>query len=140
MGASVGESRDVFVGVAVGAAVDAAVGDHGLPRYVGGAAVEIAVEITMASAMGLHDVPLLAAAFNGSPWSVRGNPWRVRDYPWSVRGCPWSDVDMAVEFRGGPWAPSRYSSKNIYIYIFIPRNTVGYRRGRSCGVLRCAFI
>ena len=99
------------MGVAVGAAVDAAVGDRGLPWYVVGAALEIAVEITMASAMGLHGVPLLAAAFSGSPWNVRGSPWKVRDSPWSVRGCPWSAVDMAVECRGGPWAPSRYSAK-----------------------------
>ena len=36
-------------------------------------AVEIASEIAMASAMGLHDVPLLAAAFRRSPWDVCGS-------------------------------------------------------------------
>ena len=47
-------------------------------------AVEIAVEITVdlaaeitveIAAMGLHGAPLLAAAFRGSPWNVRGSPW-----------------------------------------------------------------
>ena len=53
-------------------------------------AVEIAVEIAMASAMGLHGVPLLAAAFRGSPWNVRGSPCSVRGSMWSVRDCPWN--------------------------------------------------
>ena len=52
-------------------------------------AVEIAVEITMASAMGLHGIPLLAAAFRGAHgMSVGGSPWSVRGSPWSVRGSP----------------------------------------------------
>ena len=74
-------------------------------------AVEIAVEIAMASAMGLHGVPLLAAAFRGSPWNVRGSPWSVRGSPWSVRGCPWNAVEIAVECHGGPWALPRCSAK-----------------------------
>ena len=68
--------------------------------------VEIAVEIVMASATGLHGVPLLTAAFRGSPWNVRGNPW-------SVRGCPWNAV--ARECRGGPWALPRCSDKKTCI-------------------------
>ena len=49
----------------------------------------LAVEIAMASAMGLHGVPRYAAAFRGSPWNARGSPWSVRGSPWSVRGIPW---------------------------------------------------
>ena len=44
-------------------------------------AVDLAVEIALASAMRLHNAPLLAAAFRGSPWNVRGSQW-------SVHGCP----------------------------------------------------
>ena len=65
-------------------------------------AVEAAVKIAMASAMGLHVGPLLAAAFRGSPWNVRRSPRKVRGGSWSVRGCPWNAVGMAVEYRGGP--------------------------------------
>ena len=128
---SVDLSMDVFVGVVVGASVDVSVGDRGLPWYAAGAAIEIAVEIAVdlaveiavdfsvmiaveiatASATGLHGVALLAAAFRGSPWNVRGNPSKVRDSPWSVRGCPWNAVDMAVECRGGPWTLSRCSAQ-----------------------------
>ena len=60
-------------------------------------AVAFAVEITKASATGLHSVPLLAAAFRGRPWNVCGTPWGVRGTPWGVRGCPWNAVDMVVE-------------------------------------------
>ena len=70
-GVSVGVSVGAPVGVAVGASVNVYVGHRGLPWYAMGAAAEIAVEsvveIAMASAMGLHGVPLLAAAFRGSP-------------------------------------------------------------------------
>ena len=74
-------------------------------------AVEIAMEIAMVSTMGRHGVPLLAAAFRGSPWNVHGSPWSVRGSPWSVRGCPWNAVEIAVECRGGPWALPRCSAK-----------------------------
>ena len=61
--------------------------------FVVGAAVEIAMEIAvrigMASAMGLHGVPLLAAAYRGSSWNVRGSPWNARGSPWKVRSSPW---------------------------------------------------
>ena len=92
---------EIAVELAVGIAVDLAVD----------LAVEIAVEIAMASAMVLHGVPLLAAAFRGSPWNVHGSPWSVRGSPWSVRGCPWNAVEIAVECRGGPWALPRCSAK-----------------------------
>ena len=55
-------------------------------------AVEIAVEITMASAMGLHGVPPLAAAFRGSPCSVRearGRSAVARGVSAVARGMPW---------------------------------------------------
>ena len=81
-------------------------------------AVEIALEIVMASTMGLRGVPLLAAAFRGSPWNVRGSPW-------SVRGCPWNAVDIAVECRGGPWALPRCSAKKT--------NNVHPSAPSSCG-------
>ena len=88
-----------------------------------GAAVEIhldiAVKTAMASAIGLHGVPLLAAAFRGRTWNVRGSPWKVRGSPWSVRGCPWNAVDMAVECRGGPWTLPRWSAKKRQI-MYIP--------------------
>ena len=74
-------------------------------------AVKNVVEIVMASAMGLHGVPLLAVAICGSPWSVRGSPWSVRGSLWSVRGFPWNAVEIAVECRGGPWALPRCSAK-----------------------------
>ena len=61
--------------------------------------------------MGLHGVPLLTAAFRGSPWNVRRSPWSVCGSPWSVRGCPWNAVEIAVECRGGPWALPRCSAK-----------------------------
>ena len=89
-------------------------------------AVEIAVEIAVASAKGLHGVPLLAAAFRGSPSSVRGSPWSVRGSPWSVRGCPWNAVEIAVEYRGGPWALPRCSAKKTTFVV----NGIDYlRRG-----------
>ena len=84
--------------------------------------VDLVVEIAMASAMGLHDVPLLAATFRGSPWNVRGTPWSVRGSPWSVRGCPWNSVEIAVERRGGPWALPRCSAKkknNVHPLFFV---------------------
>ena len=46
-----------------------------------GLAVEIAVEIAMASAIGLHGVPRHTAAFRGSPWNARGSPWSIRGSP-----------------------------------------------------------
>ena len=69
------------------------------------------MEIAVVSAMGLHGVPLLAAAFRGSPWNVRGSPWKVRGSPWSVHDCSWNAVDMAVECREGPWTLTRCSTE-----------------------------
>ena len=49
-------------------------GDRGFAMAVE-LVVEVAVEtveIAMASAMGLHGVPLLTAAFRGSPWNSAG--------------------------------------------------------------------
>ena len=101
VGVSVGVSMGVSMGVAVGASVDFSVGTRSFA--VGAAvkiAVEIVVEIAMARAIGLHGVPLPAAAFRGSPWKLRGSPW-------SVRGYPRNAVDIAVEYRGGSWTLSR---------------------------------
>ena len=70
--------------------------------------METAVEMAMASALGLHGVPLVAAAFCGSPWKVRGRPW-------SVRGCPCNAVDMAVECGGDPWTLPRCSANETNI-------------------------
>ena len=113
VGVFVGMSVGVSVGFAVGASMDLFVGDRGLPWYAMGAAVDLAVkiaaEVAMASAMGLHGVPLLATAFRGSPWNVRGSPWNVRGSPWKVhgrevfavvRGTPWTWPRNAVEVRG----------------------------------------
>ena len=75
-------------------------------------AMEIAVACAMASAMDLHGVPLLAAAFRGSPWNFRGSPWKVRGSPWNIRGGPRNAVDMSVECNGGPWTLPRSSAKN----------------------------
>ena len=95
---------------------------RGWPRLAVGAAVEfsvitvdvameIAVACAMASAMGLCDVPLLAAAFCGSLWSFRGSPWKVHGSPWNIRGFPRNAVDMSVKCRGGPWTLPRSSAK-----------------------------
>ena len=103
-------------------------------------AVEITVEIAMSSAMGLHDVPVLAAAFHGSPWNVRGSPWSVRGSPWSVsgspwsvHGCPWNAVEIVVECRGVPWALLRCSAKktnNVHPskVLPLPPGTMNCRR------------
>ena len=53
-------------------------------------AVETAVEIAMASAMGLHGVEILAAAFRGSTWNVRGRSAVARGVPPVVRRTPWT--------------------------------------------------
>ena len=85
VGVAVSDSVDVSMcdrGFAVGAAVGIAV-EIGVDL-----AVEIAVEIATASAMGLHGVHLLAEAFRGSLWHVRGSPSNVRGSPWSVCCCP----------------------------------------------------
>ena len=123
---TVGVSVGMFIGDAVGAYVDVSVGDH---DFVVGAAVKIAVEIAVGltvenvaemvvgSVIGLHGVPLLTAAFFGSPWNVCGSPWKVRGSPWSVRGCPWNAVDIAAESRGGPWTPPPCSAKQQLMYI-----------------------
>ena len=85
--------------LAVGAAVEVAVD----------IAVDIAMEINvpcgMASAMGLHGIPLLNAAFRGSPWEVRGSLW-------NIHGFPRKAVDMFVECREGRWTPPRSSAKH----------------------------
>ena len=64
------------VGVAVGVSLDVSVG--GLPWYAVVSVVEIAVEIAMTSAICPYGVPLLAAAFRGSPWSARGRSPQTR--------------------------------------------------------------
>ena len=95
-------------------------------------AVEIAVEIAMASAMDLHGVPLLAAAFRGSPWNVRGSPWKVRGSPLSVRGYPRNTVGMAVKCRGGSWTLPRCSAKktnNVHLSTFVTLDVVARRVG-----------
>ena len=122
VGVSVGVPVDVFVSVVLGASVDVSMDDCG---FVAGAAgeiageiaedlaVEIDTEIAMASAMGLHGVPLLAAAFRGSPWKVRGSSW-------SVRGYPWNAVDTAAECRGVPWILPWCSAKktnNVHLSL-----------------------
>ena len=131
MGRSVGRSADVSVGLSVGLSADVSM-DTSTDKSVGFAmglstgvavgisvlpqlavvrrgcllwlAVEIAVKMAMASTMGLYGIPLLAAAFRRSPWSVRGSPW-------SVRGCPLNGVEIAVECRGGQWALPQLSAK-----------------------------
>ena len=113
VGVFVGMSVSVSVGFAVGASMDVSVGDRGLPWYAVGAAVDLAVkiaaEVAMASAMGLHGVPLLAAAFRGSPWNVAWKPVKARESPWKVhgggvfavvRGTPWTWPRNTVEIRG----------------------------------------
>ena len=81
-------------------------GHRGLPWYAMGAvadiAVEIAVEIAMASAIGLLGVPLLAVAFHGSWCNLSGSPSRARDNLWSVIGRPWKAMDMTVGCRADP--------------------------------------
>ena len=130
VGVFVGMSVGVSVGVAVGSSVNVSVGDRGLPWYAVGAAVEIAVEIVveicMASTTRLHGVPLLAAAFRGSPWNVRGSSWKVRGSPWSVRGCPRNAVDMAMEYRGAPRTLPRCSVKKTNKVH--PSTMFGHRR------------
>ena len=104
---SVDKFVDKSVRVAVGLSTGVAVRLSVVPRLAvvcRGGLPWLAVEIAVASAMGLHGVLLLAAAFRGSPWNARGSPW-------SVRGCPWNDVEIAVECRGGPWALQRCSAK-----------------------------
>ena len=93
--------------------------------------VEIAVEIAMASAMSLHGVPLLVAAFRGSPWNIRGSPWGVHGSPWSVHGCPWNAVEISVECRGGPWALPRCFAKKT--------NNVHPSRSGGTGSIPCAL-
>ena len=98
MGVAVSASAGVFVGVAVGVSVGVNVGLSVVPRLAVvcrgclpwlavdiaveiavDLTVEIAAEIAMASAMGLHGVPLLAAAFRGSPsWEC---PWKPVECP-----------------------------------------------------------
>ena len=67
-------------------------------------AVEIAVEIAMASAMGLHGVALLATAFHGSLCGMsveaRGRSAVARGVSAVVRGTPWTWPWNAVEVRG----------------------------------------
>ena len=118
------------VGIAVGLSVvpRLAVVCRGCLPWV---AMEIAVEIAMTSAMGLHGVPLLAAAFRGSPWNIRGSPWSVRGSPWSVRGCPWNAAEVAVECRGGPWALPRCSAKKTNHVHLSPK--VAWKCGVLCG-------
>ena len=79
---SVGASENV----AVGASVDVPIGVRGFvvcdAVEIAGVitadlAVEIAAEVTIASAMGLHDVLLLAVAFRRSPWGVCGRQLNV---------------------------------------------------------------
>ena len=68
-------------------------------------AVEITVKITTASAMGLHGVPLLSAAFRGSPWNVfggRGVSVVGSGGSLVVRGTPWNAVEVLGHCRGAP--------------------------------------
>ena len=121
---SVGLSADVSVDVSVHKSVGVAVGISVVPRLAVvcrgclpwlaveiavDLAVEIAVEIAMSSAVGLHSVQLLAAAFRGSPW----NPWKPVDSPWIARGVfavargmswkhPWNAVEAHEHCRGPP--------------------------------------
>ena len=85
VGRSVGVSVGASVCVVMGDYADVSMGDHGLPWFAVGAAVELAVElavkIALASAVRLHGVPLLAAAFRGSPWKVCGSSWSVCGAP-----------------------------------------------------------
>ena len=119
VGVSVSVSVIVSSDVSVDFSEDPSVGDRGF--IVGVAmenAVEIAVEITMASVMGLHCVPLLVAAFRGGPWNVSGIPWRFNNSQWSVRGYTWNAVDIAVGCHGGARTLPRYSPKQTEIYVF----------------------
>ena len=97
---SVGVSMCVSVVVAMVSSVDVSVGDRGLPWYTVNAfvdidgkifvdlVVEVAVESSLACALSLLGVTLLAAEFREREWNVRESPWKAHGCPWSVLGYP----------------------------------------------------
>ena len=125
LGVSAGASAGVLVRVAVVASMHVFVIDLG---FAVDAAVEVAVEIAveiavdrvvkisqengMASAMGLDDVLMVAAARCYCLGNVGGSLLIVWGSPWSVCGCQWNVVTAAVECRGGPRTLPGYSANN----------------------------
>lgn len=87
-----------------GRSMVAAAGRGCFRRIVVGIAMGIAVACVIASDIRPQGIPLLAAAFHGNPWNVRGSKRKVRgsfvEYP-----------RFSAERRGGSWTLSRSSTK-----------------------------
>ena len=98
-------------------------------------AANIAAEDAMASVMGLHGVPKLAAAFRGSTRTVPGRLCRACGSLWGGSDFPRNAVDIAVaprvEVRGAV-AVLRHKRDLLYT-IRRGREGEGGSRGKGMG-------